>query len=127
VKLPSRARKVIPSTCRTMVGQVAGGGRTEKTLLTAGRTYWKYKAKRNCWAKVRGVAMNPVEHTHGGINHQRIGQASTVSATRRRVRRCPPPSPFFRSLRASCAACLAIARAELGTADRMHSTAAWHE
>jgi hypothetical protein len=78
VKLPSGARKVIPSTCRGMVGQVAGGGRTEKPLLTAGKAYHKYKAKRNSWPKVRGVAMNPVEHPHGGGNHQHIGHASTV-------------------------------------------------
>lgn len=78
VKLPSGARKVIPSTCRGMVGQIAGGGRTEKPLLTAGKAFHKYKAKRNCWPKVRGVAMNPVEHPHGGGNHQHIGHASTV-------------------------------------------------
>ena len=78
VKLPSGSRKVIPSTCRAMIGQVAGGGRTEKPLLTAGKAYHKYKAKRNCWPKVRGVAMNPVEHPHGGGNHQHIGHASTV-------------------------------------------------
>jgi large subunit ribosomal protein L8e len=78
VKLPSGARKIIPSTCRGMVGQVAGGGRTEKPLLTAGKAYHKYKAKRNSWPKVRGVAMNPVEHPHGGGNHQHIGHASTV-------------------------------------------------
>ncbi len=29
--------------------------------------------------QVRGVAMNPVEHPHGGGNHQHIGHASTVS------------------------------------------------
>jgi hypothetical protein len=34
--------------------------------------------KRNSWPKVRGVAMNPVEHPHGGGNHQHIGHASTV-------------------------------------------------
>ena len=28
--------------------------------------------------QVRGVAMNPVEHPHGGGNHQHIGKASTV-------------------------------------------------
>ncbi|XP_058751188.1 large ribosomal subunit protein uL2-like [Vicia villosa] len=33
---------------------------------------------RNCWPKVRDVAMNPVEHPHGGGNHQHIGHASTV-------------------------------------------------
>jgi len=79
VKLPSGTKKVLPSACRGMVGQVAGGGRTEKPMLKAGRAYHKYKAKRNSWPKVRGVAMNPVEHPHGGGNHQHIGHASTVS------------------------------------------------
>ena len=35
-----------------MVGQVAGGGRTEKPLLKAGNSYHKFKVKRNCWPKV---------------------------------------------------------------------------
>lgn len=78
VKLPSGAKKVIPSTNRAMIGIVAGGGRIDKPMLKAGRAYHKYKAKRNCWPKVRGVAMNPVEHPHGGGNHQHIGKASTV-------------------------------------------------
>jgi len=39
-------------------GIVAGGGRIDKPILKAGRAYHKYKAKRNCWPKVRGVAMN---------------------------------------------------------------------
>jgi ribosomal protein L2 len=30
------------------------------------------------YIQVRGVAMNPVEHPHGGGNHQHIGKASTV-------------------------------------------------
>ena len=37
---------------------VAGGGRIDKPILKAGRAYHKYKAKRNCWPRVRGVAMN---------------------------------------------------------------------
>eukprot|EP00898_Chlorokybus_atmophyticus_P005544 jgi/Chlat1/5991/Chrsp4S06305 len=78
VKLPSGAKKIVASGCRAMIGQVAGGGRTEKPMLKAGRAYHKYKAKRNSWPKVRGVAMNPVEHPHGGGNHQHIGHASTV-------------------------------------------------
>ncbi|CAL9242028.1 unnamed protein product, partial [Arabidopsis halleri] len=32
----------------------------------------------NLLSQVRGAAMNPVEHPHGGGNHQHIGQASTV-------------------------------------------------
>lgn len=78
VKLPSGAKKVIQSANRAMVGIVAGGGRIDKPILKAGRAYHKYKAKRNSWPKVRGVAMNPVEHPHGGGNHQHIGKASTV-------------------------------------------------
>lgn len=41
-----------------MVGVVAGGGRIDKPILKAGRAYHKYKVKRNCWPRVRGVAMN---------------------------------------------------------------------
>ncbi|KAK7090279.1 large ribosomal subunit protein uL2-like [Littorina saxatilis] len=78
VKLPSGSKKVVPSSNRAMVGIVAGGGRIDKPMLKAGRAYHKYKVKRNCWPKVRGVAMNPVEHPHGGGNHQHIGKASTV-------------------------------------------------
>ncbi|GFS29233.1 ribosomal protein L2 family [Actinidia rufa] len=78
IKLPSGAKKIVPSGCRAMIGQVAGGGRTEKPMLKAGNAYHKYRVKRNCWPKVRGVAMNPVEHPHGGGNHQHIGHASTV-------------------------------------------------
>lgn len=55
-------------------GIVAGGGRIDKPILKAGRAYHKYKVKRNCWPYVRGVAMNPVEHPHGGGNHQHIGE-----------------------------------------------------
>ncbi|KAH7642707.1 ribosomal protein L8 [Dermatophagoides farinae] len=78
IKLPSGAKKVIQSSNRAMVGIIAGGGRIDKPILKAGRAYHKYKAKRNSWPKVRGVAMNPVEHPHGGGNHQHIGKASTV-------------------------------------------------
>ncbi|KAF6269776.1 ribosomal protein L8 [Rhinolophus ferrumequinum] len=60
------------------VSVVAGGGRIDKPILKAGRAYHKYKAKRNCWPRVRGVAMNPVEHPFGGGNHQHIGKPSTI-------------------------------------------------
>uniref|UniRef100_A0A669CNA1 Large ribosomal subunit protein uL2 n=6 Tax=Euteleosteomorpha TaxID=1489388 RepID=A0A669CNA1_ORENI len=71
-------KKVIASANRAVVGVVAGGGRIDKPILKAGRAYHKYKAKRNCWPRVRGVAMNPVEHPFGGGNHQHIGKPSTI-------------------------------------------------
>lgn len=77
VKLPSGARKTLNGECRGTVGIIAGGGRTDKPLLKAGAAYHKYKCKRNCWPVVRGVARNPVEHPHGGGNHQHIGMPST--------------------------------------------------
>ncbi|XP_037089244.1 60S ribosomal protein L8-like [Pollicipes pollicipes] len=79
IKLPSGSKKVIPSTNRAMVGIIAGGGRTDKPIMKAGRAFHKYKAKRNAWPTVRGVCMNPVEHPHGGGNHQHIGKASTIA------------------------------------------------
>ncbi|KAJ2604724.1 60S ribosomal protein L2, partial [Coemansia sp. RSA 1694] len=79
VKLPSGNKKVLKSTCRATIGVVAGGGRIDKPLLKAGRAFFKHRAKRNSWPRTRGVAMNPVDHVHGGGNHQHIGKASTVS------------------------------------------------
>ncbi len=79
IKLASGAKKVLNNQCRASVGIVAGGGRIDKPLLKAGRAFHKYRLKRNSWPKTRGVAMNPVDHPHGGGNHQHIGHASTVS------------------------------------------------
>jgi len=78
LRLPSGGKKSVKSKCRAMIGIVAGGGRTDKPMLKAGRAYHKYRVKRNAWPKVRGVAMNPVEHPHGGGNHQHIGHPSTT-------------------------------------------------
>lgn len=78
IRLPSGSKKVVQSTARCTIGLVAGGGRVDKPLLKAGRAYHKYRVKRNCWPKTRGVSMNPVDHPHGGGNKQHIGHASTV-------------------------------------------------
>jgi large subunit ribosomal protein L8e len=79
LRLPSGSKKALSSACRAMVGIIAGGGRPDKPMLKAGRCFHKYRVKRNSWPKVRGVAMNPVEHPHGGGNHQHIGHASTAA------------------------------------------------
>jgi large subunit ribosomal protein L8e len=46
IRLPSGAKKTVPSNARGTVGIVAGGGRIDKPLLKAGRAYHKFKAKR---------------------------------------------------------------------------------
>lgn len=78
VRLPSGIRKTVQGGCRAMVGVVAGGQRTDKPLLKAGAAWFKRKAKKNNYPRVRGVAMNPVDHPHGGGNQQHIGHPSTV-------------------------------------------------
>jgi len=78
IRLPSGSKKTISRSCRAMIGLIAGGGRTDKPMLKAGRAYHKYKAKRNEWPIVRGVAMNPVDHPHGGGGQQHMGFSGCV-------------------------------------------------
>ena len=61
--------QVLPSTCRATVGQVSGGGRTEKPMLKAGRAYHKYRVKRNSWPKV-GVATGQGQRCCLAATHQ---------------------------------------------------------
>ncbi|GJZ23588.1 60S ribosomal protein L8 [Tanacetum coccineum] len=51
VKLPSGAKKIVPSGCRAMIGQVAGGGRTEKPMLESigNATTTKYRCEENSY------------------------------------------------------------------------------
>ncbi len=79
IRLPSGDRKTICADCRAMIGIVAGGGRTDKPILKAGVQFHKMKAKRNIWPKVRGVAVNPVDHRFGGGNHQHLGRSACIS------------------------------------------------
>jgi len=53
LRLPSGSKKTVLNQCRAMIGLVAGGGRTDKPILKAGRAFHKYKAKRNEWPKVK--------------------------------------------------------------------------
>ena len=39
-------------------------------LRTAGAAYYKAKARGKLYPHVSGVAMNPVDHPHGGGNHK---------------------------------------------------------
>jgi len=88
VRLPSGVRKTIMGRCRAMVGVIAGGQRCDKPLLKANAAYFKAKAKRKNWPRVRGVAMNPVEHPHGGGNHQHVGHPTTTRRDAPRGQKC---------------------------------------
>jgi large subunit ribosomal protein L2 len=80
VQLPSGAFKQFLATCRAQVGAVAGGGRRERPIIKAGKKVATTRSLARAPFKVRGVAMNPVNHPFGGGAHQHVGRPSTVSS-----------------------------------------------
>jgi len=61
VKLPSGEVRKFSLDCMATVGQVGNLDHENETFGKAGRTRW-----RGIKPTVRGVAMNPVDHPHGG-------------------------------------------------------------
>lgn len=61
VKLPSGVKKTIDVRCRATIGQVSNPEHGTKKLRKAGQSRWLGRRP-----VVRGVAMNPVDHPHGG-------------------------------------------------------------
>jgi large subunit ribosomal protein L2 len=80
VQLPSGAFKRLLDTCRAEVGAVGGGGRRERPIIKAGKKVWATRSLARAAFKVRGVAMNPVNHPFGGGAHQHVGRPSTVAS-----------------------------------------------
>jgi large subunit ribosomal protein L2 len=79
IQLPSGQLKSLQSNCKATVGMVAGSGRTDAPIYKAGKHWHMTRSSAKVWPTVRGVAMNPVDHPHGGGAHQHIGKPSTVS------------------------------------------------
>jgi len=61
VKLPSGEVRLIPLGCKATIGQVGNLEHENISIGKAGRKRWLGKKPH-----VRGVAMNPVDHPHGG-------------------------------------------------------------
>jgi large subunit ribosomal protein L2 len=80
VQLPSGSFKQFLATCRAQVGAVGGSGRRERPIIKAGKKVWSTRSLARAPFKVRGVAMNPVNHPFGGGAHQHVGRPSTVSS-----------------------------------------------
>jgi large subunit ribosomal protein L2 len=79
VQLPSGAFKNFDPRCRAGIGIIAGGGASEKPFAKAGKKFHAYRSKSKAYFKVKGVAMNAVDHPHGGGGHPHVGKPSTVS------------------------------------------------
>ena len=61
LRLPSGEMRRVPLTCRATVGQVGNADHENQSGGKAGRSRWK-----GIRPGVRGSAMNPVDHPHGG-------------------------------------------------------------
>jgi len=79
VQLPSGQFKPFDPMCRATIGIIAGGGRGDKPFLKAGKRSHSLRSIAKKYPWVSGVAMNPVDHPHGGGSHQHIGRPSCVS------------------------------------------------
>lgn len=80
VQFPSGQVKSLDPKCRATVGIVASGGMVEKPMLKAGANYHKFKARSIKFPRVRGKAMSPYAHPHGGGNHPTGGRPVSRNA-----------------------------------------------
>ena len=74
LRMPSGEVRRVPVECRATVGQVGNVEHENISLGKAGRTRW-----RGIRPHVRGVAMNPVDHPHGGGEGKTSGGRNPVT------------------------------------------------
>jgi large subunit ribosomal protein L2 len=61
IRMPSGEIRMVNKRCRATIGEVGNGDHMNQSLGKAGRNRWLGRRPR-----VRGVAMNPVDHPNGG-------------------------------------------------------------
>jgi large subunit ribosomal protein L2 len=76
ITLPSGEIRRIPSACRATIGSVGNSDHMGIVLGKAGRKRWLGRRPH-----VRGTAMNPVDHPHGGGEGRTKGGRHPVSPT----------------------------------------------
>lgn len=74
LRLPSGEVRLVPVTCYATVGQVGNQEHENVVLGKAGRNRWLGKRP-----SVRGVAMNPIDHPHGGGEGRASGGGHPVT------------------------------------------------
>ncbi len=74
LRLPSSEMRRVPIDCRATVGEVGNSEHELESLGKAGRSRWKGRRPQT-----RGVAMNPVDHPHGGGEGRTSGGRHPVS------------------------------------------------
>jgi large subunit ribosomal protein L2 len=101
VTLPSGEIRRIPATCRATIGTMGNSDHMNVVIGKAGRNRWK-----GIRPTVRGTAMNPIDHPHGGGEGRTKGGRHPVSPSGKsakgggtRKRRKPSNSSIVRRRR----------------------------
>ncbi len=76
IRMPSSEIRKIHLDCRATVGQVSNLDHQNISIGKAGRNRWKGRRPH-----VRGTAMNPIDHPHGGGEGKAKGGRNPVSPT----------------------------------------------
>jgi len=76
ITLPSGEIRRVPAGCRATIGQVGNADAMNVVIGKAGRNRWK-----GIRPYVRGTAMNPIDHPHGGGEGRTKGGRHPVSPT----------------------------------------------
>ena len=76
INLPSGEIRRVPSACRATVGSIGNADHDAIVIGKAGRNRWKGRRPH-----VRGTAMNPTDHPHGGGEGRTKGGRHPVSPT----------------------------------------------
>ncbi|HUU51800.1 MAG TPA: 50S ribosomal protein L2 [Candidatus Heimdallarchaeota archaeon] len=76
IRMPSSEIRKIHLDCRATVGEVSNPDHQNVSIGKAGRTRWKGRRPH-----VRGSAMNPIDHPHGGGEGKSKGGRHPVSPT----------------------------------------------
>lgn len=101
LQMPSGEVRRVPATCRATIGKVGNPDHSSIMIGKAGRNRWK-----GIRPYVRGTAMNPIDHPHGGGEGRNKGGRHPVSPTGKpakggstRQRRKPSNSAIVRRRR----------------------------
>ena len=77
IELPSKEEKTLNEDCRVTIGVVAGGGRTEKPFVKAGKRYHLMKARGGkIYPRTSPIKMNAVSHPFGSGRGKNIGKST---------------------------------------------------
>lgn len=78
LRMPSGEEKLISTSASAILGEVSNEEHYKKKILKAGKSRWLNKRP-----SVRGVAMNPIDHPHGGGQGKTKGGRPSVTPNSR--------------------------------------------